>query len=126
MNAVDPHRHRLDPLLDGVPVAVVELTAQLTTSNPCQIAASINQKLGVGDVVVPSETMEKRCREISAAAAEHIHRQQQLDSVSIVAYNHFVSPSISICFSSSRTRDGPAVGGPHCVSASVTFQLQTA
>jgi hypothetical protein len=34
-----------------VPLCVVELTAQLTTSQGSQIAASINEKLRIGDIV---------------------------------------------------------------------------
>ena len=51
-----------------VPLAVVELTAQLTPSKGSQIAASIDEKLGVGDVVFLGEAMEERRRGISPAA----------------------------------------------------------
>jgi len=46
--------------------------------------------------------------------------------VSIAAYNHYFSPSISICFSSTANRDGSAVGGSLYVVANFSFQFQTA
>jgi hypothetical protein len=48
------------PLFDVVSLAVVELTAQLTTREGSQIARSINEKLYIGDIVVLGESMQKR------------------------------------------------------------------
>jgi len=58
MEAVDPHRHRLEPLFDVVPDLVVEPTAQFVTREGSQIATSIDEKLCVGDIVV----LVSRCR----------------------------------------------------------------
>jgi hypothetical protein len=51
VKAVDPHSDRLEPLFDVVPALIVEMTVQLVTSEGSQIAASINEKLRVRDVV---------------------------------------------------------------------------
>jgi hypothetical protein len=79
VKAVDSHRHGLEPFLDVVPLAIVELTAQRTPSQGSQIAAGIDEKLDVderrrvsfanqkpavsgdvGDVVFLGEAMEER------------------------------------------------------------------
>jgi hypothetical protein len=60
VKAVDPHRHGLEPFFDVAPLAVVEPTAQLTPSKGSQITTSIDEKLGIGDVVFLGEAMEQR------------------------------------------------------------------
>jgi hypothetical protein len=56
-----------------VPIVIVEVTAQLVTSKASQIAASIDEKLPIRDIVFLSETVEERRRGVSPAAAEDIH-----------------------------------------------------
>jgi hypothetical protein len=47
VKAIDPHRDRLKPLFDAIPFAVVELPAQLLTSERCQIPTGIDEKVGI-------------------------------------------------------------------------------
>ena len=122
VKAVDPHGHGLEPFFDVVPVGIVELTAQFVTCEGSQVATSIDEKLRLGDIVFLGETVEKRRRGVYPVATVDIN----FESVSIAAYNHYFSPSTSICFSSTATCDGSAVGGSLCVSASFSFQFQTA
>ena len=51
MEAVDPHRHGLEPFFDMVPFFVIEMTAQFLPSKGSQVAAAINEKLGFSDLV---------------------------------------------------------------------------
>ena len=68
MKAVDPHGHGLEPFFDVVPVGIVELTAQFVTSEGSQVAASIDEKLRLGDIVFLGEAVEKRRRGTDPAA----------------------------------------------------------
>lgn len=72
--AVDSHRDHLKPLLYVIALAVVELAAQLTASKGGQIAAGINEKHGVGDIVGLGKTMQERCRRIGSTTAVDIDR----------------------------------------------------
>jgi len=45
MKAVNPHRDCLEPFFDVVPLAIVELTAQIMSKEGSQVATSIDQKL---------------------------------------------------------------------------------
>lgn len=47
VKAVDSHRHGLEQLLDQIPLGVVEVTAQLTSSENGQIPTSVDEKLGI-------------------------------------------------------------------------------
>jgi hypothetical protein len=47
VKVVDPHRQCLKQFLDGVSLAVLELTAQAPAKQGSQVASSIEQKLGV-------------------------------------------------------------------------------
>jgi hypothetical protein len=67
-----------------VPSGIVELTAQLVTSEGSQIAASIDEKLRVGDVVFLGEAVQKRRRGVCPAAAVDIDFEQALEEY----YNH--------------------------------------
>jgi len=58
MKVVDSHCHGLEPLLDVVPLGIVELTAQLTPNQGSWTAASIDEKPDVSDVVFLREAME--------------------------------------------------------------------
>jgi len=49
MEAVDRYCNSLEPLFDGVPIYIVELTAQILLSEPSQMAASIDEKFSVGN-----------------------------------------------------------------------------
>jgi hypothetical protein len=73
VEAVDSHGHSLEPLFDVVPVVVVEVTAQIVSREGSQIAASIVEKLCVGNIVFLGEAMKECRRGVSPAAAEHIH-----------------------------------------------------
>ncbi len=55
--------------------------------------------------------MQERRRGVSPTAAEYVDICNSFESTSTAAYNHFFSPSTLICFSSTATRDGSAVGG---------------
>jgi hypothetical protein len=78
MKAVDPHRDRLEPFFDVVPLAIFEPTAQIMSEEGSQVPASIDEKLGVGDVVFLRESMQKRRRGIGPAAADNVDIEQQL------------------------------------------------
>jgi len=126
VKAVDSHRHGLEPFLDVVPLAIVELTAQRTPSQGSQIAASINQKLGVGDIVFLGEAMEERRRGISPAAAEHVDFQQQLRfRVDGGVQPLFVAVDLDLLLVDGDPRRRRRRGSS-CVSASFSFQFQTA
>jgi hypothetical protein len=56
-----------------VPVGIVEVTAQLLASEGSQIAASIDEKLRLGDVVFLGEAVQKRRRGFCPAVIIHIH-----------------------------------------------------
>ena len=47
VKAIDPHRDGLKPLFDAVAFAVVELPAQLLTSECRQIPTGVDKKLGI-------------------------------------------------------------------------------
>jgi len=47
VKAVDSHRDGLEPLFDVVPLAVIEMTAQIVTNKGSQIAAPIDEKFGI-------------------------------------------------------------------------------
>lgn len=49
----------MKPLFDGVLLAVIELTAQLVAHEGSQIAAIVDKKLSVRDIVFLGQTMEK-------------------------------------------------------------------
>ena len=111
MEAVDSHRDALKPLFDVVSVAVVELTAQSTTNEGSQIATGIDQKLGVCDVVFLGEPMQEP---VAVSVPLRLYTSifnRSFDTGSMTAHSHFGSPSPSIHFSSTATRDGIAVGG---------------
>ena len=76
MKAVDPHRHGLKPFLDVVSITIVEVTAQLSASKGSQIAASVDEKLCIVNIVVLGEAMEERSRGIGPAAAVEVDFQQ--------------------------------------------------
>ena len=61
MKAVDPHRDRLEPFFDVVPLTIVEPTAQLVSKQGSQVPTSVDEKLGIGDIVVLCESMQE-CR----------------------------------------------------------------
>ena len=48
-----------------IPVGILELTAQFMACESSQIAASIDKKLRVGDIVFLGEVVEKRCRRVA-------------------------------------------------------------
>ena len=77
MKTVNSHGDGLEPFFDVVPLCVVELTAQLTTSQGSQIAASINEKLRIGDIVFLGQTVQERRRGVSPAPSVHIDFKQQ-------------------------------------------------
>ena len=60
VKALDQHRNGLKPLFDVVASRVVELTAQLLTSQGSQIPAAVDEKLGICDLVFLGETMQER------------------------------------------------------------------
>ncbi len=105
-------------------VTVVELTAQFVASEGNHIVASIVEKRCLDDFAFLRQPVEESRRRVSLPAAEGVDSEQSLGSVSIAAYSHFFSPSTSICFSSTATRAGSAVGGSLCASDSVCFQFQ--
>jgi hypothetical protein len=63
MKAVESHRDRLEPLFEIVPLSIVELTAQIVSKEGSQISSSIDQKLGVGNVVSVN-----RCKNAAAGS----------------------------------------------------------
>jgi len=104
---------------------IVEPTAQLVRREGSQIAASLHEKLCVGDIVFLGEPMQKRRRGIGPAAAVEINFQQQLRVNIDLRLQPLFSPSTSICFLMTATRDGDAIGGSLCASESVCIQFQT-
>jgi hypothetical protein len=76
MEAVDSHGDGLEPSFDVVPGTIVEVTAQFVTRRGSQIAASIDEKLCIGDIVFLSEAVEKCCSRIGSTAAEHVDFEQ--------------------------------------------------
>ena len=60
VKAVNSHDHSLEPLFNVVPVCVVKMTAEVVSRMGSQITASINEKLGIGDIVLLGEMVEKR------------------------------------------------------------------
>ena len=60
-----------------VPVFVVEMTAQFVASKGSQIAASIDEKLCLGNIVFLGETMEKR-RPQNASRSDGLHESRAL------------------------------------------------
>jgi hypothetical protein len=77
MKAVDLYGHSLEPLFDVVPVFVVEMTAQIVSSEGSQIAASIDEKLCLSNIVVLGEAMEKR-RPQNASRSDGLHESRAL------------------------------------------------
>jgi len=88
VKAVDPHGHGLEPFFDVVPGGIVELTAQFVACEGSQVAASIDEKLRVGDIVFLGESVKKRRRGVGPAAAVDINLQEQLR----VRVDHGVQP----------------------------------
>ena len=76
VKSVDPHRHRLKPLFDVVSITIVQLTAQFSSCRGSQIAASIDEKLCIVDIVFLSEPVQERRRGIGPAAAVDVDIQQ--------------------------------------------------
>jgi hypothetical protein len=87
----------MKPFFDVVSLAVIELTAQLTTCKSSQIARNIDEKLCIGDIVFLSEAMEER-------------RPQKSGSSDVLRENCVLVN----------------VGGSLCASDSVCTQFQTA
>ena len=77
MKAVDPYSDHLEPLFDVVPVFVVKMTAQFVANNDSQIAASIDEKLCLGDIVVFGGTIEKR-RPQNLSRSDGLHESRAL------------------------------------------------
>jgi len=73
VKAVDSHGHSLEPFFDVVPDSIIKPTAQIVAREGSQIAASIDEKLCLGDIVFLGEPMQERRRGVSPAAAEHIN-----------------------------------------------------
>ena len=69
MEAVDQHRHSLDPFFYVVPFAVVELAAQFLLCEGSQVAATIDEKLGVRNLVVLGESVQE-CRPQKSAISD--------------------------------------------------------
>jgi len=61
VKAVDPHGDGPEPFFDVVPLCVVELTAQLSASKGSQIAASIDEKLRIGNIMSLGKAVQE-CR----------------------------------------------------------------
>jgi len=60
MKEVNPHRDCLEPFFDVVPLAIVELTAQIVSKEGSQVVSSIHQKLRLRNAVFLGQTVEKR------------------------------------------------------------------
>ena len=78
MKAVDSHGDCLEPFFDVVPLSIVELAAQVVSREGSQIATSIHEEFCVSDVVFLGESVQKRHRGVSPAAAKHVHFEQEL------------------------------------------------
>lgn len=63
VKAVDSNDNGLELIFDVVPYVVVKPTAQLVTGESSQIAASIHEKLCVGNIVVLVKFRKKRMSE---------------------------------------------------------------
>lgn len=77
MKVVDSHGDGIEPFSDVVPLGMIETTAQLAASGGSQIAAVINEKLCVCDIVFLGEVMQKRCGGVRPAAAADVNFNQQ-------------------------------------------------
>ena len=73
VKAVGPHSHGLEPFFHVVPVGIIELTAQFVACEGSQVAASIDGKPRVGDIVFFGESVEKRRCGVGPAAAKDIN-----------------------------------------------------
>ncbi|ELY29274.1 hypothetical protein C500_11170 [Natrialba magadii ATCC 43099] len=71
MKTDNSHGDSLKQLFDGVSVAVVEVTAQVVTTEGSQVATSIDENL-FANIVFLGKLMQKRRRRIGPAAAVHI------------------------------------------------------
>jgi hypothetical protein len=72
VEAVGSHSGSLEPRFDVVPVVVVEMTAQVVPRKGSQVAASINVKLCLGDIVFLGKPVEQRRRGVSPVGAEYV------------------------------------------------------
>lgn len=138
VKAVDPNWDGLKHRFDAVSFGAIELAVQFVTLDGSQIAASINGKRCLIEIVSLGETVQEPCRVVSPAALTSrcsllrtpdrkpfwgrlntsISRRY-FDSVSIAAYSHFFSLLTSICFLLTATRDGSSVVGSSWVSESL-------
>ncbi|GGN94126.1 hypothetical protein GCM10009030_20180 [Haloarcula pellucida] len=100
-----------------IPDSIVESTAQIVAREGSQIAASINEKHCLGDIVFLSEPMQERRRGVGPAAAEHVNFEQQLRfCVDSSVEPLFLAIGLDLFL---VDRDGCTVGGSLCASDTV-------
>lgn len=140
--AADPRRDGLKPLFEVVSVAVVELTARLTTREDSRIASGIDDKLGVRDVVFLGKSMQERRPQnaersdglhesgdlVNAAgsfpAAEHADLRQHFWRRADSGVQPLLFPVDLDLLLSTGTRDSAAVGESRCAAESVYVQFR--
>ncbi len=72
MEAVDSHRHGLEPFFNVVSFTVVELTAQFVAGEDSQVACTIDKELRVSDIMFLGQSVQERRRGKDPTAAVHI------------------------------------------------------
>lgn len=86
MEAVGGDFEGMDPLFDEASVDVVKTISQPETREGSRVAAAIDEKHGIIDIMFLSVSMEKHCSRTSALATERgdIQRQIRLSAGSSV------------------------------------------
>jgi len=91
LKAVDPDRNGLGPLSDVIPNLTVEPTAKFVASKRSQIAASIDEKQRIGDIVFLGESMQEHRAGSVPWRLNTSTLSSSFDSVSIPTYSYFPS-----------------------------------
>jgi hypothetical protein len=109
MKLIDPHRQCLKPLLDQIPVNIVQVTAQIAPRECGQVAHAIDEKRRLRKVVFLGQLAEKRGGWIRSTSLGDTNSSTSFVSRSIAAYSQYCSVPIVTAVSSTATRDGEAV-----------------
>lgn len=103
-------------------IIMVKMTTQHMTGNSGQVATGIDEKLGIGNIMLLSK-LTQRCRyEIRSTAAAHINlfRSFSIFRIIVACSCSFFSSS-SIYFYKLRSIDGSTASGSLCVLASFSL-----
>ena len=109
-----------------VSLAFVETPAEVYPREGGQIAETIDEKLGLGEVLYLAHSMYERHCGVGSTPAKHSASSTSFDSTSIAAYSHRHWPLTRIAVSWTAISDGCAVGGSGWQSASRCVLAQTA